>query len=221
MRPAQASTPVDTRVSIALAKLRRLIAAVNRPGEENSEFDRILDVLKTLSQKEAIPIAIVGDIAAIRHGYERLTNDVDVVIGRQFLDSIIRVAPQYGIKVIWQDPHGWHKLEYEGVRIEVVPEGAKPNKDAPTTIPGPSQLGVPDGLGYASLEGWMETKLGAGRRQDQADVVQVLKKLNPAAIASVRAHIAGVHAIYLRLFEELLVAAGEEKQQEQERGGSR
>src|SRR6185312_14721385 len=56
----QAITTTDAKVSIALARLRRLVAAVNRPGEENSEFDRALEVLKILSRKEDIPIAIVG-----------------------------------------------------------------------------------------------------------------------------------------------------------------
>jgi hypothetical protein len=211
----------DVKVSTAVAKLGRLIAAVKRPGEEKSEFDQVLDVLKTLSQREAIPIAIVGGMAAIQHGYERLTNDLDIVIGQQHLDTLVRVAPRYGIKIVWRDPRGWHKLQYEGVRIEVVPEGAKPNKNAPTTIPGPKQLGVSQGLGYASLEGWMETKLGSGRRQDQADVVQVLKKASPGAIKKIRKHIAKVHAIYLQLFEELAAAAEEEKQQEKDRGGPR
>ncbi len=85
----------------ALAKLRRLVDAVNRPGEEKSEFDQALYVLKTLSRKEGIPIAIVGGMAAIRYGYERLTNDLDLVIARQHLDTILRVAPRYGIKVLW------------------------------------------------------------------------------------------------------------------------
>jgi hypothetical protein len=220
-RLAQVITATDAKVAAAVAKLRRLMAAVNRPGEENSEFDRTLDVLKTLSRKEGIPIAIVGGIGAIHHGYERLTDDLDLVVARQHLDPLIRVAPKYGIKVIWQDPHGWHKLQFEGVRIEIVPEGAKPNKDAPTTIPGPTQLGVAEGMGYANLEGWMETKLGAGRRQDQADVVQVLKKVTPAAIEGIRQHIGRVHPIYLRLFDELADAAEQEKQQEEERGGPR
>jgi hypothetical protein len=218
---AQTSAATDARVSDAIAKLRRLVAAMNRPGEADSEFDRVLDVLKTLSRKEVIPIAIVGSVAAIRYGYERLTNDLDVVIAQQHLATVIHVAPRYGIKVIWQDPQGWHKLQFEGVKIEVVPEGAKPNRDAPTTIPGPGQLGVSEGLGYASLEGWVETKLGSARRQDRADVVQVLKKLEPEAIARIREHVAAVHGSYLRLFEELLAAAEEEKQQEEERGGSR
>jgi hypothetical protein len=123
--------------------------------------------------------------------------------------------------VIWRDPHGWHKLEYEGVRVEIVPEGAKPNKDAPTTIPGPRQLGVSEGIDYASLEGWIETKLGSDRRQDQADIVQVLKKADLATIQNIRAHIAQVHSLYLRRFDELAAAAEEEKQQEEERGGPR
>jgi len=218
---AQAITTVDSNVSVVLAKLRRLIAAVKHPGEDSSEFDRALDVLKTLSRKEGIPIAIVGGMAAIKYGYERFTQDIDVVIAQPHLSTLIRVAPHYGIKVIWQDPHGWHKLQYESVKIEIVPEGGKPSKDAPTRIPGPRQLGVPEGMGYASLEGWMETKLGSARRQDQADVVQVLKKIAPADIERIRQHLAGVHAIYLGLFEELLIAAAEEKQQEEERGGPR
>jgi hypothetical protein len=212
---------IDVRVSAAVAKLRRMVAAVTRPGEENSEYDRALDVLKTLSQKEGIPIAIVGGMAAIQFGYERFTQDIDVVVAQQHLDTLLRVAPQYSIKVIWRDPQGWHKLQYEGVRIEVVPEGAKPSKDAPTTIPGPRQLGVSAGMGYANLEGWIETKLGSGRRQDQADVVQVLKKVDSATIERIRKHIANVHALYLRLLDELAAAAQEEKQQEQERGGPR
>jgi hypothetical protein len=214
-------TPTDVMVSNAWAKLGRLIAAVHRPGEQQSEFDRVLDVLKDLSRKEGIPIAIIGGLTAIKYGYLRYTKDIELVAARLHLDTLIRVAPKYGIKVIWHDPQGWHKLEYEGVRIEVVPEGAKPNKDAPTTIPGPRQLGVSEGADYASLEGWIETKLGSGRRQDQADVVQVLKKTDPAAIAKAREHISGVHSLYLRLFDELAAAAEQEKEQEAERGGPR
>jgi hypothetical protein len=213
-----AATAVE--VSTIVAKLRRLIAAVKRPGEEHSEFDRALDVLNNLSRKEGIPIAIVGGMAAINFGHERFTQDIDVVVSEQHLDTLIRVAPKYGIKVIWRDPRGWHKLQFESVRIEVVPEGGKPSKDAPTTIPGPTQLGVNDGLGYANLEGWVETKLGSARRQDQADVVQVLKKASSEQVDSIRRHIAGVHPIYVRLLEELAIAAEEEKKQEEERGGA-
>jgi hypothetical protein len=131
------------------------------------------------------------------------------------------VAPKYRIKVVWQDPDGWHKLHVAGVDIDVVPEGGKPQRHAPTTIPGPKQLGVAKGADYAALPGWIETKLASNRIQDRADVAQVIKRSTPAALAKVRNHLAKVHQIYLRRFEELHAAAEDEKLQERERGGPR
>src|SRR5262249_7128329 len=155
----------DVRVAArSLARLERLVAAVRGHGSPDDKFAVTLELLDELSRKEDIPIAIVGGLAAIHHGYERFTKDIDIVIGRSHLDPLIRVAPQYGIKVIWRDPHGWHKLRYGGVDIEVVPEGGVPRKDAPTTIPGVRQLGVQQGARYANLPGWMETKLASDRQ---------------------------------------------------------
>ena len=164
-------------------------------------------------------MAIVGGLGAIHHGYERLTRDIDVVIPTRLLDAITRVAPHYGIKVNWQDPEGWHKLSFEGVNIDVVPEGGQPRKDSPRTIPGPKQLGVPQGLDYASLAGWLETKLSSYRAQDRADVVQVMKTTSPSALSKARAHIGKVHPSYLERFDQLHAEAREEKEQERKRGG--
>jgi hypothetical protein len=216
-----ARSPSEIKAGEAMSALRKLVMAVNHPGKEDSHFDRVFETLRTVARKEGIAMAIVGGVAAIQHGYERFTNDVDVVIGRRDLDSIIRIAPRYGMKVIWQDPNGWHKLELEGVRIEIVPEGGKPSPHSPTTIPSPKQLGVAAGMGFASLEGWMETKLSSARRQDQADVVQILKKTSAAALNRIRKHIAGVHPKYVGLLDDLAAAAQEEKEQEKERGGPR
>jgi hypothetical protein len=166
-------------------------------------------------------MAVVGGLAAIHHGYQRFTKDIDIVVPSADLDVLTRVAPRYGIKVIWKDPAGWHKLRCKGVSIDVVPEGRKPRKDAPTTIPGPRQLGVRAGTGYAGLAGWVETKLGSYRVQDQADVVQVIKGVTPATLRRIRRHLGKVHAVYLRRFDELLEAAKQEREQERERGGSR
>jgi hypothetical protein len=192
-------------------------------GEEppESQFARALATLKTLSRKEGIPMAIVGGLAAIHRGYQRFTKDIDVVIPSGHLDILTRVAPHYGIKVIWTDPDGWHKLQCEGVPIDVVPEGRKLRKDAPTAIPNPMQLGVREGADFAGIAGWMETKLGSYRVQDRADVVQVIKVTTPATLRKIRKHLGKAHAIYLRRFDELLEATKEEKEQERERGGAR
>jgi hypothetical protein len=205
----------------ALARLERLVRVVKGQGQGDPKLAAALETLGTLSRKEGIPIAIIGGLAAIHHGYERYTKDVDIVVGKGHLDPLLRVAPNYGIKVIWQDPDGWHKLRHGGVDIEVVPEGGQPRRNAPTTIPGLKQLGVHEGAEYANLEGWMVTKLASNRQLDRADVVQVMKKTTPAALRKVRNHVAKVHDAYLRLFDELLAARDEEMEQEKERGGRR
>jgi hypothetical protein len=202
----------------AMANLERVVAAVKGEDTSGSKFAKALATLQALSRKEGIAMAIVGGLAAIRHGYQRFTKDIDVVVPSEHLDMLTRVAPQYGIKVIWKDPDGWHKLQCEGVPIDVVPEGRKPRKDAPTTIPNPEQLGVREGAGYAGIAGWVETKLGSYRVQDRADVVQVIKLTTPANSRRIRKHLDKAHAVYRRRFDELLGAAGEEVEQERERG---
>src|SRR5436190_1663664 len=185
----------------ALVNLERLVAAVKGQEAQESKFAKALATLQALARQEGIPLAIVGGLAAIHHGYERFTKDIDVVVGSENLDILPRVAPRYGIKVIWSDPEGWHKLQCEGVPIDVVPEGRKPRKDAPTTIPGPAQLGVRAGAGYAKLSGWIETKLGSFRVQDQADVVSIIKVTTPAALRRTRKQLSKAHASYLRRFD--------------------
>jgi hypothetical protein len=208
-----------TDAADALVRLERTVAAVKGHEAQQSHFAKALAALQALSRKEGIPLAIVGGLAAIHHGYERFTKDIDVVVRSDNLDILTRVAPHYGIKVIWKDPEGWHKLQCEGVSIDVVPEGRKPRKDAPSAIPGPEHLGVREGAGYAGIGGWMETKLGSYRVQDRADVVQVVKATTPAVVRKIRTHLGKAHAVYLRRFDELLETAKEEKDQEQERGG--
>ncbi len=205
----------------ALARLESIVAAVQGRQGEDPRFARALSTLKSLARQEDIPLAIIGGLAAIHHGYERLTRDIDVVVATHFLDVITRVAPHYGLQMIWSDPQGWHKLSHEGLNIDIVPQGGKPRKDSPTTIPGPRELGVLEGVDYASLAGWLETKLSSYRVQDRADVVQVMKKTSPAALAKARSRLGKVHPTYRRRFDELLAEAVEEKQQERERGGPR
>src|SRR2546421_8384802 len=101
----------------SLARLEGLVATVKGRDRGDARFAAALEV---------------GGMAAIHHGYERFTKDIDIVVGKGHLDPLIRVAPDYGIRIVWHDPNGWHKLRYKGVDIEIVPEGGQPRKNAPT-----------------------------------------------------------------------------------------
>jgi uncharacterized protein YbjQ (UPF0145 family) len=186
-------------------------------GEAN-RFTSALDALRQLADGAGIPIAIVGGLGAIRYGYPAATQDIDVAIGRADLDRFLEAAPRYGLIVAWEAKSGWHTLTHGDVEINVVPEGAKARNDSPTTIPGPPRLGVPSGLAYASLAGWMELKLSSARQKDRAHLVEALKKASPDDAAEVRNHIAGVDQAYLALFDQLRDEARKEMEQESERG---
>jgi hypothetical protein len=185
-----------------------------------NRFSRALDDLRRLSLKESIPIAIVGELCAIHLGYpSAATQDIDIAIAGDRLDAFVAAAPAYGCKLSWNAPSGWHTLTHGDVEIKVVPEGAKAKNSSPTTIPGPKELGVERGLEYASLSGWIELKLSAGRQKDRAHVVEVMKRSDEEALSVARGHIASVHVSYLELFDRLLAEAREERRQEDERRG--
>lgn len=188
-------------------------------GEEN-RFSKALEDLQQLSAQESIPIAIVGGLGAIRYGYPAATQDIDVAIAKEHLQLLVKAAPRYGFKVAREAKSGWHTLTHGDVEINIVPEGGKARTTAPTTIPGPAQLGVSTGLGYASLPGWMELKLSSGRQKDRGHVVEVMKKSHPEALQKARDHVARVHRSYAELFDHLFQQAQEEKAQESQLGGS-
>jgi hypothetical protein len=186
---------------------------------EDNRFSRALGDLQRLCYDEGIPIAIVGGLAAIRYGYPAATQDIDIAVAQSQLNALVMAAPAYGFKVAWEAKSGWHTLTHGDVEINVIPEGGKARNTAPTTIPGPIQLGVKQGLGYASLPGWIELKISSGRQKDRAHVVEVMKKSDLEDVRIARDHIEQVHQAYLVIFDDLLEEAEEERNQEKERGG--
>jgi hypothetical protein len=189
-------------------------------GEQN-RFTRAFNALNQLALASGTPLAIVGGLAAIHFGYPAVTEDIDVVVARDALDRLLVDAPQFGFKVKWRSDVGWHTLQFEDVEINIVPEGGKARDSAPTTIPGPTKLGVAAGLGYSDLPGWIELKLSSGRAKDRTHIVEVLKTSAPDKISEIRRHVSGVHSQYGELLDQLIEEATEEKRQESDRGKQR
>ena len=184
---------------------------------DQNRFVRALEALQRIATERAIPIAIVGDLGAIRYGYPAATQDIDVSISKTQLQSFIDAAPEYGFKVAWESKTGWHTLMHGDVEINVIPEGGRARDSSPTLIPGPLQMGVESGLKYAAIESWVELKISSGRQKDQAHIVEVLKKSAPSLIESIQKHLESVHASYAVQFSHLAVKAAEEQSQEKER----
>jgi hypothetical protein len=215
----ESENPLGKSILDAAAVLERGSESVRgvMAGEEN-RFTRALADLQQLSLEEEIPIAIVGGLGAIRYGYPAATQDIEIVAPRDQLEKLVKSAPAYGFTVAGEAKSGWHTLMHGDVEINIVPEGGRARDSAPTTIPGPAALGVPRGLDYASLPGWIELKLGSGRQKDRAHIVEVMKKTDEAPLQAAREYIARVHQSYLELFDQLLEEARDEKVQEQQRG---
>ena len=211
-------TPLSTDILASVAILSRGAESVRAvmTAEEN-RFSRALADLQRLATSENIPLAIVGGLGAIRYGYPAATQYIDIAVARMQLDTLLQVAPHYGLKIQWQAESGWHTLMHGDVEINIVPEGGKARNSSPTTIPGPRQLGVDKGLDYAHLPGWMELKLSSCRQKDRAHIVEVMKKSSAALLQEARQHIAAIDPGYLQLFDLLLAEASYERAQEEER----
>ena len=209
--------PEITSALLILHKRSESVSAIMKPESSENRFTRALSALDRLAIEEDIPIAIVGGLAAIRYGYAAVTEDIDISVGRADLQTLIDKAAKHGFRVAWQAESGWHTLEFEEVEINVVPEGGRAKNNAPTTIPGPVEMGVLSGVGYADLPHWIELKISSNRRKDQTHIVEVLKSQSSLVVPEIERHLAGVHAEYLVRFRELAFEAEQERQQEKDR----
>jgi hypothetical protein len=193
------------------------IAAVMGSKNEANRFFIAIEALDKLTRDNNIPIAIVGGLGAIRYGYAAATEDIDIVVGDSDLEKFLGLASNYGFKIVWVAKSGWHTLAFGDVEINIVPEGRKARDTAPTAIPGPAQLGIETGLGYASLPGWIELKVSSARQKDFGHIVEVLKKIDREQIEQISQYLNQIHPDYQDTFKQLADQALAEKKQERRR----
>jgi hypothetical protein len=207
-------------LSASAEELFRRAAAVRAvQGGAVNVFSDALDKLENVSRRMGAPLAIVGGLAGIHHQAVVTTLDIDLVVARDRLDDFLRECVAEGLEIKHRSAHGWHAVLFrsggETVEIQVVPEGEKSPRDpdyAPPT-PGPADLGVASGLGYASFAAWVALKLVANREKDRYHLNEALKKASQAQIAEVVVRLRPLHKSYLREFERLVRAAEDENQE--------
>jgi hypothetical protein len=203
------------RVADVLQQAEQLVAAIRDPAKTRNRFQEALDTLRKLARTEGIPIAFVGGVATIYHGYPRSTEDIDIVVSDAHFNSLIRSCPEYGITVKHYDPFGAH-LDYQGVPIDVLREEMRGQHHPPLT----ALMGIEAGADFANFPGWVLSKIVSGRMKDEADVVEVLKTKTAADFKSVAAFLRR-HAPALVDDFRQMIAVAQAEQAGHRAGGSR
>ncbi len=132
-----------------------------------------------------VPYAIAGGMALFAHGFERFTQDVDILVDRESLKVIHGRLDGLGYVPPFPGSKNLRDTEF-GVRIEFLVSGGFPGdgKPKPVAFPRPQEASVViDGLHFLSLPKLVELKLASGmtggihRMKDLTDVVELIKIL--------------------------------------------
>lgn len=131
-----------------------------------------------------IPYAIVGGMALFAHGFRRFTEDVDVLVNRDDLQTIHDNLEGRGYLAPFANSKNLRDAEL-GVRIEFLLSGGYPGdgKPKPVAFPSPSEVAVQiDGRSYLSLPKLVELKLASGmtgphRGRDLVDIQQLIEAI--------------------------------------------
>jgi len=197
--------------------LRNMDSAESRPENLPGRYGRVIaDLQRLLRATESLSV-VAGGWAVWHHGYAgRVTEDVDIVVSKDAIKELERAAGLFGFVFLTPPQGPWPKLQHRdtGIDVDLLPEGGIPgtaSRPAPVAINAPAAYGaVETSLGYISLPGLVELKLGAGRAKDTADLIEMIK-VHPQRLAELRHHVAQVHPAYALRFDQLVQQAEEER----------
>ena len=131
-----------------------------------------------------IPYAVAGGMALVAHGYDRTTDDVDIVVTPEGLEGIHKHLEGLGYVPPFKGSKHLRDTE-NGVKVEFLITGQFPGdgKPKPVAFPDPSKAGVViKGVRYVNLETLMEMKLASGissqgRAKDLGDAQELIRLL--------------------------------------------
>jgi hypothetical protein len=133
-----------------------------------------------------IDYMVIGAVALLEHGYPRLTEDIDLVLTPEGLETFHREL--IGLGYVPSFPGAKKRLRStaDGVTIEIMTTGEYPGdgKPKPVSIPKPSVASTEiDGVKVVTFEKLIELKLASGmtaphRLKDLADVQELIRIRN-------------------------------------------
>ncbi len=140
--------------------------------------DLALPALRALLDAAGVAYRLVGGVAVVHHGYARTTRDVDVLLDPT---ADARLAPLLTGHGFARESRTRLRHLATGVSVDLLlagdarPRAGRPPYPAPQDVPASDRDGTV--IGLAAL---LEMKLHAGRHQDQADIVALLKPRSEA-----------------------------------------
>jgi hypothetical protein len=174
----------------ALARLRRFAQSM---APDLPSVDQALPATRELLASAGVPFKVVGGLAVIHHGYARTTEDIDLLIEAGSQERIdARLAP-CGFARETPD-----RLRHRatGVAVHLLIAGEPMPRPGSPPYPSPESLpSSPEDAAVVSLDALVRLKLLAGRHQDRADVVALLKSLDERAYLDLEA---GLEPVELR-----------------------
>jgi len=148
--------------------------------EGDNAVHKTLRRISTRLQELGVDYAIAGGMCLFRHGFQRVTRDVDVLVTRDGLSEIHEQLEGRGYLKAFEASKNLRDAD-TGVRIDFIISGQYPGerKPGPIAFPIPKDVSIEiDGIRYVDLVPFIELKLASGqashRAQDLHDVQQLI-----------------------------------------------
>jgi hypothetical protein len=158
--------------------------------EEGERFfmgsGKVNEALRGLVQRlneAGISYAIVGALALGKHGLERFTSDVDVLVTKEGLEVFRAKYEGLGYVPAFQGARKKFRSTETGVRVDFITTGEFPGDGKPKSVvfPDPASASIEiDDVSFITLDRFIELKLASGmtaphRVQDIADVQNLIR----------------------------------------------
>jgi hypothetical protein len=133
--------------------------------------------------RRGIDYMVIGAVALLAYGYPRFTEDIDLVMTAEGLETFHRELVGLGYAPAFQGARKRLRATRTNVPVEIIVAGEYPGdgKPKPVSFPVPAEASVEiDGVRFVTLEKLIELKLASGmtapdRLKDLADVQELIK----------------------------------------------
>ena len=140
-------------------------------------------------ERHGIDYMVIGAVALMAHGYPRFTEDIDLVLTREGLETFHRELVGLGYLPAFEGARKRLRATRAGTPVEVIVAGDYPGdgNPKPVSFPVPSTASIEiDGVRVVTLGKLIELKLASGmtapdRLKDLADVQELIKTRDLAA----------------------------------------